>query len=132
MHRRLLASKFMAQLPRFQPNVMDRSSQWKVLQVDNALEAEVVQRATELLDVSVDVGKLGTTLTDAHHQLSSIKESVLAHKKELEWEGTTVTRLRRRKEHMQSLEQVCYNGPLNNCVPQNLGTSIACLRILSA
>lgn len=88
--------------------------------MDSALETEVVQRATELLDVSVDVGKLGTALRGLNDHAKSVWESISAHKQQLEWEGTTVSRLKRRKEHLKALKQVFAqfdSMPLHLCLP---------------
>eukprot|EP00892_Ulva_mutabilis_P010260 jgi/Ulvmu1/7606/UM038_0031.1 len=73
--------------------------------VESSLEREVARRAPELLDVSIDVGKLGITLTGLRDDFNKVRESVHDRKQELEMESTTVSRLRRRKEHMQALER---------------------------
>lgn len=76
------------------------------MQVDHALETEVLQRAADLLDASVDINRLGFSLRRLAAHVTSVRDSVHTHKQQLHCEVRSVTRLSRRKQHLMELKKV--------------------------
>lgn len=84
------------------------------------MEAEVVERATDLLEVSVDVSRLGSGLKGLHDHVTTVRESVQIQKQQLHGERSTVNLLRRRKHRLRDLKQACESSPTYHATQHTL------------
>lgn len=76
------------------------------MQVESALEAEVNARATELVDVSVDISRLGQAVKGLHSRALSIRGTVEANAQAKLWERDQLQLLKARKARWKEMQQV--------------------------
>lgn len=75
--------------------------------MEAALEAEVSARAAELVDVSLDISRVGRAVQEVHKHTTAIREQVTKSADDKLWELETLQTLKLRKARWTSMQQVC-------------------------
>jgi hypothetical protein len=70
------------------------------------LGAEVTARATELVDVSLDIGWIGRAVKSVHERTTDVCEKVSRSAEDKRWEHETLQTLKLRKARWNSMQQV--------------------------
>lgn len=75
--------------------------------MEGALESEVTARAAELVDISIDIGRVGHAVKDVHERTTAVREGVSKTAEEKLWECETLQTLKSRKARWTAMQEVC-------------------------